>query len=74
MRWLCNFRTARLVAALLTVVTITGCPELNQWSGPNQDPFFSVADPVPENSGRSESESASASKARSRSTGWRAAR
>jgi hypothetical protein len=69
MRWLCNFRTARLAAALLTVVTFTGCPELNQWSGPNQDPFFSVPDPVPENSA-----SDSVSKPHNRSTGWRPAR
>ena len=23
-----------------------GCPKLNRWSGPSQDPFFSVADRV----------------------------
>jgi hypothetical protein len=44
MDWLRHARAARLVAAALAVVTITGCPELNQWSGPSQDPFFSVDD------------------------------
>jgi hypothetical protein len=48
MEWLCNARTARLAAALFAVVTIAGCPELNHWSGPAADPFFSVPDPTPE--------------------------
>jgi hypothetical protein len=48
MEWLCNARAARLAAAVLAVVTIAGCPELNQWSGPSPDPFFSVPDPIPE--------------------------
>lgn len=39
-------RVAPLLAAMLSVVTLAGCPELNQWSGPSQDPFFSVADPL----------------------------
>ncbi|MSR60261.1 MAG: hypothetical protein EXS05_21915 [Planctomycetaceae bacterium] len=44
MRWLCPARAARLAAAAFSLVTIAGCPELNQWSGPSQDPFFCVPD------------------------------
>lgn len=38
--------------ALLAVVGIlacgsAGCPKLNRWSGPSQDPFFNVPDPLP---------------------------
>ena len=44
---LCRFRSARLAFAALCVISIAGCPELNQWSGPAQDPLFSVDDPVP---------------------------
>lgn len=47
MRWLCTARLARTVAASLSVVALAGCPELNHWSGPTQDPFFSIADPLP---------------------------
>lgn len=47
MEWLFNARAARLAAAIVAVVTIAGCPELNQWSGPSPDPFFSVPDPQP---------------------------
>ena len=49
MQWLCRARAARLAAAIIAVVTIAGCPALNQWSGPSQDPFFSVPDPTPPN-------------------------
>lgn len=48
MDWLCSVRAARFAAAVIAVVTIAGCPELNQWSGPSPDPFFSVPDPQPE--------------------------
>ena len=47
MRWLCTARFARILAASLSLVTLAGCPELNHWSGPTQDPFFSIADPLP---------------------------
>jgi hypothetical protein len=47
MEWLCNARLARVAVAMMALVTIAGCPELNQWSGPSQDPFFSVPDPPP---------------------------
>lgn len=46
MRWLGTSRFARLAAAIFAVVTISGCPELNYWNGPTQDPFFSVPDPL----------------------------
>ncbi|MFN0054996.1 MAG: hypothetical protein ACKV0T_22725 [Planctomycetales bacterium] len=46
MRWLCINRAARLAAAACFVVMIAGCPSLNQWSGPSQDPFLSVMEPV----------------------------
>lgn len=31
---------------LCTAFGSLGCPKLNRWSGPSQDPFFSVADRV----------------------------
>lgn len=37
----------RCAAAVLMVVVAAGCPELNRWSGPSQDPFFSVSDNLP---------------------------
>lgn len=33
---------------LLLSMSSAGCPELNRWSGPSQDPFFSVVEPVRE--------------------------
>lgn len=47
MDWLLNRRAAHLAAAVFAMVTIAGCPGLNQWSGPSPDPFFNVPDPTP---------------------------
>jgi hypothetical protein len=47
MRWLFSSCIARIALATLSLVTLAGCPELNHWSGPSQDPFFSVADSLP---------------------------
>jgi hypothetical protein len=35
-----------VLVSLLTLVA-AGCPQLNTWDGPSQDPFFSVEDPLP---------------------------
>ena len=45
---LSRIRRFALVAVILPLAgTSIGCPSLNRGSGPNQDPFFSVADPLP---------------------------
>ncbi|MGQ0633198.1 MAG: hypothetical protein ACT4QC_01200 [Planctomycetaceae bacterium] len=54
MRWLYSSSVARIALATLSLVTLSGCPELNHWSGPSQDPFFSVADPRPADPGLEE--------------------
>lgn len=41
------FREPRIWLSLLlagTALACTGCPELNRWNGPSEDPFFSVPD------------------------------
>ena len=75
MDWLCHFRAARLAAAALVVVTLTGCPELNQWSGPSPNPHFSVDDPAVYAPVQEDSEEIAPAHVKevAHSTGWRAA-
>lgn len=39
---------ASLFFVILITCTASGCPKLNRWAGPTQDPFFSIADPQPQ--------------------------
>lgn len=47
MRRLCTFGLAHVLTAL-SIATLAGCPTLNHWSGPTQDPFFSIPSTPPE--------------------------
>jgi hypothetical protein len=71
MHWKCASRLLSLLTASLVAVAITGCPELNQWSGPAplDSSFMSVADPPIDTADQDESEVEIAS-----SPGWRSAR
>lgn len=41
-------RRAALLPIIVCLVGVAaGCPQLNRWSGPSHDPFFSVDDPIP---------------------------
>lgn len=66
-----NFRTARFAALFCALSSMTGCWTLNQWSGPSQDPFFSVPDALDLDS--EEELAAPEPEAHHSSAGWRAA-
>lgn len=79
MFWHSRGRAPRLAALALCVVTLTGCPQLNWWSGPSgRDALFSV-DPAPHAEVSFEPETAPAAPpeeehAVAQSPGWRPAR
>lgn len=47
MAWPCARRCMTLTVVILLACGSAGCPKLNRWPGPTQDPFFSIADPIP---------------------------
>ena len=79
MAWHSRGRALRLAALALCVVTLTGCPQLNWWSGPSgRDALFSV-DPAPHGEVSFEEEAAQAAPAEethalAQLPGWRRAR
>lgn len=43
----CARRYMTLSVVIVLACGSAGCPKLNRWPGPTQDPFFSIADPLP---------------------------
>lgn len=48
MAWCATKRSVTWILLVSVALLNAGCPSLNQWSGPSDDPFFSVNDPLPE--------------------------